>query len=174
MTNPPKSALYGRYPVGTVVAANAVSLAIYASGAAIIAKPGYGWLLLYLAVVLWLEYRLLKTHCVDCFYFGKRCAFGKGVASGWLFRRGNPRRFNSAKITWKDLLPDMAVALVPLVVGLALLVIDFNWTTLGLMGILVLAATAGNSYVRGRLACRHCKQRLLGCPAECLFRKGAR
>ena len=164
------SMTYSRYPLGTVIVSNVVSWAVYVSGAAIISKLGYGWMAAYLAVVVGLEFRLLKSQCVDCFYFGKRCAFGKGLVSGWLFRRGNPRRFNAIKMIWKDLLPDLAVALVPLIVGLVFLVIDFRWMTLGLMGILVLASSAGNSFVRGKLACKYCKQRLLGCPAECLFR----
>jgi hypothetical protein len=36
---------------------------------------------------------------------------------------------------------------------------------------LVLLSTIGNSFVRGSLACRYCKQRDLGCPAEQLFNK---
>jgi hypothetical protein len=166
------SRTYYSYSRGTVVVANLVNLAIYASGAAIISELGYAWMAVYLAAVLFQEYRLIKTHCVDCFYFGKRCAFGKGLVSGLLFRRGNPQRFNAKKMSWKDLLPDLALSLFPLIVGLVFLVIEFHWSTLGLVGILVLAATSGNSYVRGQLACKYCKQRKLGCQAECLFRKG--
>lgn len=163
---------YGRYPLGTVVAANAVSLAIYASGAALISMLGTGWLVAYLVWALWMEYRVLKGSCVNCAYYGKRCAFGKGVVCGGVFRRGSPDRFIRRKISWKDLLPDFATALVPLVVGAVFLVIDFRWANLGFVAILVLATTVGNSTVRGRLACKYCRQRALGCPAERLFNKG--
>jgi hypothetical protein len=126
----------------------------------------------YLAWVLWMEYRVLKGSCINCAYYGKRCAFGKGVVCGWLFKKGNPRRFSRRKMTWKDLLPDMAVAFVPVIAGAVSMAMDFHWKTLGLVAIILLASSMGNSLVRGRLACKYCKQRLLGCPAECLFRKG--
>jgi len=32
--------------------------------------------------------------------------------------------------------------------------------------------SVGNSYVRGSLACKFCRQRQLGCPAEKMFRQG--
>jgi hypothetical protein len=163
---------YGRYPLGTVVAANAVSLAIYASGAALIARLGTGWLVAYLVWALWMEIRVLKGSCVNCAYYGKRCAFGKGVVCGEVFRRGSPDRFIRRKISWKDLLPDFAIALVPVIVGAIFLITGFDWMTLGLVVILLLAASVGNSLVRGRLACKYCRQRLLGCPAERLFNKG--
>lgn len=166
-----KKGTYGRYPLGTVVAANAVSLAIYASGAALMARPGTGWLLAYLALALWMEFRVLKGGCVNCAYYGERCAFGKGVVCRWFFKSGNPRKFSNRKISWKNLLPDIAIAVIPLVMGLVYLIIDFHWTNLGFIAILVLASSMGNSLVRGRLACKFCRQRMLGCPAERLFRK---
>ena len=164
--------IYDRYPLGTVAAANAVSLAIYVSGAALISRLGTGWLVAYLCWALRMEYRVLRGSCINCAYYGKRCAFGKGLVCGGLFRRGNPAWFGRRKISWKDLLPDFATALVPAVVGAVFLVTDFDWTTLGLVAILLLATSAGNSFVRGRLACRYCRQRVLGCPAERLFSKG--
>jgi len=163
---------YDNYPIGTVVAANALSLTIYACGATLIARLGTGWLAAYLVWAVWMEYRVLRGSCVNCVYYGKRCAFGKGVVCKWLLGQGNPRMFSRRKITWKNLLPDMATALVPLIVGIAYLFIGFRWITLGAVVILVLASSVGNSMVRGRLACKHCRQRLLGCPAERLFRKG--
>jgi len=36
---------------------------------------------------------------------------------------------------------------------------------------LILLTSAGNSYIRGSLACKYCQQRELGCPAEKLFNK---
>ena len=122
-----------------------MSLTIYASGAMLIARLGAGWLAVCLACALWLEYRVLKGSCVNCVYYGKRCAFGKGVICSWLLKKGSLRRFSGRKISWKDLLPDLAIAFVPLIVGITYLVIDFRWTTLGLVVILGLACSVGNS-----------------------------
>ena len=49
------------------------------------------------------------------------------------------------------------------------MLIDFQWFTLGLMIILLLLSSMGNAYVRGQLACNHCKQGEIGCPALELF-----
>jgi len=40
-----------------------------------------------------------------------------------------------------------------------------------LLALLIGLATQGNYLVRSRIACKYCKQRELGCPAEKLFRK---
>ena len=39
--------------------------------------------------------------------------------------------------------------------------------------LIILLTTLGNAIVRGSLACKHCMQRELGCPAEKLFSKEA-
>jgi len=75
------------------------------------------------------------------------------------------------QMTWKDMLPDIMVSLIPFVVGIILLIIHFNWTMLILVVALFLLASVGNGYVRSSLACKYCKQRELGCPAEKLFDK---
>ncbi|MGC9363291.1 MAG: hypothetical protein ACP5FZ_01840 [Fidelibacterota bacterium] len=37
--------------------------------------------------------------------------------------------------------------------------------------VIILLASTGNSFVRGSLICKYCRQRALGCPAEKLFEK---
>ena len=49
--------------------------------------------LVYLAYVLALEYRLICYHCVNCYYWGKICGFGRGRISYRLFKQGNPQDF---------------------------------------------------------------------------------
>ena len=65
----------------------------------------------------------------------------------------------------------MLVLLIPLGVGLYLMIQMFDAPLLLLMIILVVLAFPGNGFVRSNLACLHCRQRELGCPAEKLFRK---
>ena len=69
------------------------------------------------------------------------------------------------------MLPDFAVSLIPLMAGIVLLVIDFSLLLLALVIILGVLAFGGNAIVRGSFACKFCKQREIGCPADKLFNK---
>lgn len=162
-------ACFENYPVTTVIVSNLVLVVTWISGAFILSRIGLPWALLYLLFVLALEFRLVSGHCRDCYYFGKTCAFGKGRLSALLFRRGSPETFTQLKIGWKDLVPDFLVFLVPVIAGIVLMVWQFSWTILLLVILILLLGFAGNAFVRGHLACRFCKQREIGCPAERLF-----
>jgi hypothetical protein len=163
---------YEQYPLWIVLLSNFVSISIYAIGGYIIYQLGFIWLVLYLLYVLLQEVRLLKGSCTNCYYYGKLCAFGQGRLSAVFFKKGNnPGRFTK-EMTWKDLLPDLLVSLVPILVGTGILIMNFNFLILLLVILLVVLTSAGNGFVRGTLACKFCKQRELGCPAEKLFKKG--
>ena len=162
---------YENYPTMIVIGSNLVSFLIYCIGAFILYKFGLIWVICYLLFILLLEFRLLSRHCVDCYYYGKTCAFGKGRLSSLFFQRGNPEQFNRMKITWKDIIPDFLVIFIPVLAGILLLVQEFTLTMLILIIALFILGFLGNALVRGQLACRHCKQRGIGCPAEQLFNK---
>ncbi|KYK23800.1 hypothetical protein AYK24_00780 [Thermoplasmatales archaeon SG8-52-4] len=162
---------YENYPLKFVIGAIILQLAINLIGAYIIYLIGLVWLILYLIFVLILEIRLLKISCIHCYYYNKRCAFGKGKLCSLFFKKGNPKKFIEKKIGWKDIIPDFMVSLIPLVVGIALIIINFNLILLILVVFLVLLAFPVNGFLRGSIACKHCKQRELGCPAEKLFNK---
>jgi hypothetical protein len=49
---------------------------------------------------------------------------------------------------------------------------DFTWLVVVMLAILVVLSLGGNAVVRGSFACKYCKQRQIGCPAEKLFGKG--
>ncbi len=162
------------YPVTTVVCANLLSFLTWGIGIYLISRFGLVPAALYLLFILILEFRLLRGHCTDCWYYGKRCAFGKGSVSALLFRRGVPERFTAMQITWKDILPDFLVFVIPVIAGIILLVRAFSLTVLILVIVLLLLGFAGNALVRGQLACRFCRQREIGCPAAQLFDQGKR
>jgi hypothetical protein len=166
-----ENAGYESYPWRIVVLSNLVSLGIYGLGAFIIYQVGWIWMTIYLAYILILEIRLLRGHCVHCYYYGKACAFGKGRLSSLLFKRGDPESFSKMSITWWAMVPDILVGLVPIGVAIVILVRDFSWVILAAVIGVLLLATVGNGAVRGSLSCKHCKQRELGCPAERLFQK---
>ncbi len=164
-------ARFENYPFWIVVVCNLLSISIYAIGIFVFLKLGTIWLLLYLAYVLFLEIRLLKKSCVHCCYYGKACAFGRGILSSLFFKRDEKSQLSQTKITWLDILPDFLVSLVPLGIGIVLLIIKFDLFLFILIIILAILTSFGNGFVRGNLACRFCKQLDLGCPAAKLFSK---
>ncbi|MBS3088367.1 hypothetical protein J4402_01155 [Candidatus Pacearchaeota archaeon] len=166
-----KEIYYEKYPRQIVLFSNIVSIAIYLIGAFIIYQLGIIWLILYLAYIILLELRLIKGHCTDCYYYGKRCAFGKGKISSAFFKKGKSENFCKKKITWKSLIPDLMVSLIPFVVGIVLLIKNFNWIFLLSVIALFVLTSIGNGIIRSRLACKYCKQKQIGCPAQKLFEK---
>jgi hypothetical protein len=169
-----KEHYYENYPFWTVFFSNFVSLAIYSIGACILYQIGLIWLILYLIFIGILEFRLIKGHCANCYYYGKICAFGKGKISNIFFKKGDVNKFCKKQMTWKDILPDFMVSLIPIIIAITLLILRFDWTILILAIVLFLLAFTGNGFVRGSLACKYCKQRKLGCPAEQLFNKNVK
>ncbi len=160
---------YENYPAGIIALANFVSLSIYAIGLLIIAQLGIVWAILYLAFCVWIEISLYRGSCVNCYYYGKFCALGRGKICALLFRKGDPMKFISRRPTWRDILPEILVSLIPLVAGVIVLVQHFSWPVAGAMAAILILAFAGNGLVRSSFACTHCKQRDLGCPAAQLF-----
>ena len=167
-----KPKAFENYPCRIVFLSNLVSFAIYAIGAFIMFQLGPIWMLIYLLYCAVLEMRLIKNHCVSCYYYGKYCAFGKGKISSLLFKKGDSARFIKTEMTWKNIIPDFLVSLIPLIAGIVLLILRFDWLMLLLIILLVILTTSGNGFIRSSFACKFCKQKEIGCPAEKLFNKG--
>ncbi|MEA2076471.1 MAG: hypothetical protein U9O95_00445 [Candidatus Marinimicrobia bacterium] len=74
-------------------------------------------------------------------------------------------------MTWKDMIPDLMVSLVPLITGIVLMIIKFDYVILIAVILLIFLSTLGNGAIRGNLICKYCKQKELGCPADKLFNK---
>jgi hypothetical protein len=166
------SETYERYPMGIVIQSNLVSLSIYTLGFLIVLKLGLIFSLLYLLYLLALEFRLIRYHCTSCYYWGKTCGFGKGRLSAVFFQKGDPSKFCAKEMSWWDMIPDILVSLIPMVIGIVLLILQFNLLMLAAMLLLFFLTTSGNGYIRGKLVCRFCKQREICCPAYELFNKG--
>jgi hypothetical protein len=166
------SKTFDNFPIRTVILSNSVSFAIYMLGILIIFKTGWVFSIIYLGYILALELRLIRNHCTNCFYWGKTCGFGKGRISSLFFKKGDPVRFCSNEFSWKDMIPDLLVSLIPLITGIVLLIIRFDIILLAALILLTFLTTSGNGYIRGKMTCSYCKQRELGCPAHELFNKG--
>jgi hypothetical protein len=161
--------VYENFPARIVILCNLLPLLIYASGAYILAGFGLWVAILYLAYCLWLEFKVLRRSCVNCYYYGNICGAGKGKLASWLFKPGNPEQFAEMEISWPDMIPDFLVSVFPLVGGIILLVIDFSWLLVALMVLLLVLTFAGNAIIRGSFMCKYCKQKEIGCPALELF-----
>jgi hypothetical protein len=162
---------YENYPIGIVILSNFVSLAIYGIGFSIIFKLGSAFSFLYLLYILILEFRLIRNHCTNCFYWGKTCGFGRGRLSSRFFKKGDTSKFCIHDMTWRDMIPDILVTLIPFVIGTILLFLTFDIILLSALLLLLLSTTFGNGYIRGTLTCQYCNQKELGCPTYLLFNK---
>jgi hypothetical protein len=165
------SKTFENFPLWIVLQSNFVSLSIYALGFLIIFKLGLVFSLLFLLYILTLEYRLLRS-CTNCFYWGKTCGFGKGRLSALFFKKGDSSKFCGKEISWRYMIPDILVSLIPLIVGIILLIIEFDLLLLSALLLILILTTAGSGYIRGKLTCNFCRQREIGCPAFVLFNKG--
>ncbi|MBN1971176.1 MAG: hypothetical protein JW870_17550 [Candidatus Delongbacteria bacterium] len=162
---------YDNFPVWIVFLSNIFSVLIYISGLVITLRLGWIAAVLYLGFIFAFEYRLISRHCINCFYWGRTCGFGKGRLSAMFFKRGDMNRFCDKEMTWKDMVPDLLISLIPLIIGIVLLIIKFDFIILFAAITIVLLTTFGNGFIRGTLTCRYCKQRELGCPADALFNR---
>ena len=164
-----KTSSFENFPWWMVAITNAVGLAIYAIGLALMTRLGVVWGVLYALYCIGMEWRVLSGSCRHCYYFGKQCGFGKGRISALFFTRGAELTLSAKRISWLDIVPDFLVTLIPLAAGIAMLLKSFSWLLLLLVVILAFLGSVGTGFVRGQLACKYCKQRELGCPAEQLF-----
>jgi hypothetical protein len=160
---------FENFPLRMVAPAALAQLAIYVLGCFIVLRLGPDVLAAYIVYILILEYRVLRHSCVNCFYYGKVCCFGRGVLCALLFRKGERERFLQRKIGWADILPEFLVSLIPLLAGIILLVLGFDALLLAGVVALAILAFPVTGFIRGRWACRYCRQREAGCPAEQLF-----
>jgi hypothetical protein len=166
-----KPSTFTSFPLGYVVITNAANLLTYGLGAVIVAVMGWWAVVAYLVFCVAFELDIMARGCVDCYYYGKTCAYGKGRLCALLFSRGDPKRFAAREISWAALVPDFLIFLVPAVVGAVYLFIGFAWWRAALIGALLVVFAFRSVAVHILFSCRFCRQREIGCPAEKLFSK---
>jgi hypothetical protein len=160
---------YENFPAPTVAVSVLVTITIYALGAMVLLGLGPVAASAYLIYCALFEVRVMKNSCVNCCYYGKVCGLGRGKISAYLFPPGDPGIFGCMNFTWTALIPDMLIMLLPLLGGVILLVRSFSWMVAAGMVLLVTLGLGGNAFVRSRIACKYCRQRENGCPAEQFF-----
>ena len=162
---------YENYPIQIPLLVVFISVLTYFVGACIIAGFGILFAILYLVYCFSMELFVVLRSCKNCYYYGKLCGLGKGWVVPWFCKKGDPKNFADRDISFIQLIPDFLVGIFPIVAGIILLVENFSWLILGLMIVLVFLFFGGTAMVRGKLVCKFCKQREIGCPAEKLFNK---
>ena len=166
-----KNEAYENFPIWASFLSWSFSLSIYVLGSYILGTLYFLLAIVFIFYCLWVELRILRFSCVNCYYYGKHCGLGRGKLCSLLFKKGSPEKFTEKEISWKDLIPDFMVLIFPLIGGIVILVRDFSLLILVLMVILIMLSMGGNAIIRGSLACKYCKQKELGCSAEQLFNK---
>lgn len=167
-----KPGVYERgFPLGTIIITNLITLAVYGAGAYLFFQFGLFWGTMFLLYLLYMEASTFREGCRYCFYYGKRCAFGRGVIASWFIKRGDPKKFCERELTIKDFIPHMFIAFLPIIPGTLILLSGFSWLVLGLMALPIIVNFAGNPVIYGRLACPHCNQGSICCPACEYFMK---
>ncbi|MCD4730114.1 MAG: hypothetical protein K8R74_05915 [Bacteroidales bacterium] len=166
------STIYDKYPLWIVAIVNILMLAVYVAGAYITFKLSLITGILYTIYIFLLEYYNIKEGCTCCCYYGKECAFGKGIIASKLFRKEDPNKFSERELSFKDLIPQILVFLIPLIIGTALLVArGFDLLILVTTIYPIFSYFCLNQIIYGKLACPHCKQGNIYCPALKFFTK---
>lgn len=162
---------YENFPLWIPLIAIIVSILIYILGAIILIGFGITIVFLYLAYCFGVELLVVLRSCKDCYYYGKICGLGKGKIAPFFVKKGDLNKFAKKKISWHDLIPDFLVGIIPITGGIILSIFDFSLIRIGTIVLLVILSFGGNAVIRGSFACKYCKQREIGCPAEKLFSK---
>ena len=162
---------YENFPSWIPFIAILISIIGYILGAIILSGFGIVIVVLYLIYCGGIELLIIFRSCKDCYYYGKICGLGKGKIAPIFTKKGNPKRFIEKKISWHDLIPDFLVAIIPIIGGIILLLYNFSFLRLGLIIILAIIFFGGTGFIRGTFACKYCKQKEIGCPAQEVFSK---
>ena len=162
---------YENFPLWIPFAFLLFSILSYMIGAIILIGFGVIIAILYLAYCLGMELFIILRSCKNCYYYGKLCGIGKGKIAPLFVEKGDTKKFTERKIKLSDLIPDFLIAIIPIAGGIILSILSFSLIRIGLIIILIILFFAGNALIRGSLACKYCKQKELGCPAEEFFDK---
>lgn len=165
--------IFDSYPSWIVVLASSLILAVYVAGAYVMFVLSLITGILYITYLVFLEYYSFREGCIHCCYYGRLCAFTKGVIAAKFFKRGDPEKFCERELGFKDFIPQVLVLLIPLIMGIALLISrGFDRLVLIAMIYPVFSWFAINPVLYGKLVCLHCKQGSICCPALKFFTKG--
>jgi len=162
---------YENFPPWIPLIAIFVSIVSYILGAIILMGFGIIVAILYLVYCFGIEMLVIFRSCKHCYYYNRVCGLGKGKIVSLVTKKGSSKKFTEREVTFFDLIPDFLVGIFPIVGGIILSVLDFSLIRIGMIILLVILSFGGTAFIRGSFACKYCKQREIGCPAEQFFSK---
>ncbi len=166
--------LFESYPAWMMLVYYFFSFSVYASALYLSYMVLPLLALLVFVYTAFLEVQALRGGCVRCYYYGKRCVCGKGKIAKVFMKKDEKRKFNERKLTVKNFIPTMLPVIIAVIAGAYLTYVNWPNFSLAVIGIAVwplVVTFLGNPIVYGKLACPHCKQMELGCPACEFFMK---
>ena len=169
-----KAKTYECYPAWTAFVYYFFSFTVYLSGLYLLYLVFPLFALLFFIYIIYLEISVLREGCVRCYYYGKRCVCGKGAIAKRFFKKDEKKKFNEKKLTFKNFIPSMLPMVFTVIAGAYLVVVglpQMNFIVIGIAVWPLLVMFLGNPFIYGRMACPHCKQMELGCPACEFFMK---
>jgi len=98
---------------------------------------------LFIIYLIALEISVYKEGWVCCYYYGKRCASGRGKIVSKIFKKDDPKKFCERQVTIKNFIPTLLVTIIPVVTGIYLLLQSFSYMILGLTIIPILVCFIG-------------------------------
>ena len=162
---------YENFPIWIPLFAIFVSIISYIIGAIILRGFGIIVAVLYLVYCFCVEMLVIFRSCKYCYYYNRVCGLGKGKIAPLFTKKDEHEKFTERKVTFSDLIPDFLVTIFPIVGGVILLVVDFSFLRIVMIILFVILSLGGTAFIRGNLACKYCKQREIGCPAQEFFSK---
>ena len=148
---------YENYPRSLVAFNLLSSLAGLAVGLLVLAQLGTwawtGYLVLYLLEMA----AVLAFACTRCYYYGKNCGVGYGKLSALLFKKRAEEEFHQATSHKAAGIFMLVISPLPILGGIASLIVGFSLQRLLLFLVLIGLMVAG-FVTRPRLVCGHCKQ----------------
>ena len=166
-----KMEIYDDFPLWIPFIAILVSVISYFIGAIILSGFGIIFAILYIMYCVAVELMIIFRSCKNCWYYGRFCGLGKGKIAPLFVEKGDTKKFADRDISMVHMIPDFMVVISPLAGGIVLLILDFSINILVLMVVLAILFFGGTAFIRSIFACKYCKQREIGCPADEMFNK---
>lgn len=154
-----------KYPKRGIIFSNIIMLLWFALGtiACWYFYPLAAWI--YLAFALIMVYIVLrKVVCINCYYFGKLCAFGWGKLSAKMFKKGKIEDFNESIGIKLAPLTYVLLLIIPLVLIIISIIQEFSWYKISVLIPLLLVSIYSVGISR-KATCSKCKMRLI-CPGS--------
>ena len=148
---------YENYPSSLVAFNLLFGLAGFAVGLIVLAQLGTWAWVGYLALYLLEMAAVLAFACTRCCYYGKTCGMGYGKLAALLFKKGAEEEFHKATSHKVAGILMLVTFPLPILGGIASLIMGFSAYRL-LLFLVLIGLTVAGFVTRPRLVCGHCKQ----------------